>query len=377
MDPGMAHTTLTRTFELLRASLRGQLVVLAFNAVMCGLVLLAVDGTYVPLAMLLALLVATSLAARTATRGQAGYDTLASDLPGDLLQLVPRLLAQSLLVGVPAVLVWSLALVIAGPAPMVGLGLVLLLVPASVLLLAPQLLVIGGIASGDRSWTPRHALTMSLHRDRILRTQLIALAGIVVAMLPGLPLALLAMVLATQLGPAAPIAFGLALVAPTPILGCGTAAAWKVLGGDELLRGESARHETGSTGADAFGRAAPPRPGAPAPVDDPRDAAHEVTWAEGAAWDVALDAGAAWGTWIRLPAAVRAGIQVRWHSGAPPEVSLAAADGTWRRPGELPATGEPLVVDLAEGDTYLQLTSRANVPQAISATLLVPGHAAA
>jgi hypothetical protein len=68
---------------------------------------------------------------------------------------------------------------------------------------------------------------------------------------------------------------------------------------------------------------------------------------------------------------------VQWHAGAPPEVALASADGTWRRPGELPATGEPLLVDLEAGDTYVQLTSRAAVPQSISAALLVPGELAA
>lgn len=362
----MAQATITRTFALLRTSVHGQLLVLAGGALLAAAALMAVPAAHVLVASQLLALLLVGVSARSAARGIAGYDTTPGDLPGDVLQLAPRLVAQAAGITVPAALTWWLALQLSGIAPAVGLVLVLLLVPASLLLPAPLLLSIAAVGCGDRSWLPAAAVTLARRRPGALVLHGLVLAGLVVAALCALPVVLVAFAVGAQLGPIAPVAFGIAAVAPAPLLGCGSVALWKSLDGDRLLheRIEAAAVEPNDGGSVPTSQA-PPAPETP------------TAWADGPTWDIAIDAGAAWGTWIRLPAAVRIGLLVSWRGGAAPALSIASPDGSWRQPGDPSHPSTPVVVDMPPGDSYVQLTSRATSAQAVSVTLLLPATAAA
>jgi hypothetical protein len=351
----MAVATLQRTLALLRTSVRGQLLVLGTSALAAGALLAGASGPYAPLMAVLLVLCSIGLSARSATRGIAGYDTTLSDLPDDLMHVVPRLVVQCSQILVLPIAAWWLALQLTSMAPLAGLVVMFLLVPASLLVPAPLLLAVAAVASGDRSFGASIAARLATRRPGAFGVHVVVLGGLVVASITALPVALIALLQATQLGLLAPVAFGLAAVMGTPLLGCGSVALWQILDADALVRDRLA-----ASGEDA---------GAHAPGDT-------SGWDEGAAWDMAIDAGAAWGTWVRMPAASSVALRVTWHGGPPPVLALAVGD-VWSQPCEVPASGAPLAFDLPAGDSYLQLTSRAEVPQAISATLLVPGQAAA
>jgi hypothetical protein len=351
----MAVATLQRTLALLRTSVRGQLLVLGTSALAAGALLAGASGAYLSLMAVLLVLCSIGLSARSATRGTAGYDTTPSDLLGDLMHVVPRLVVQCSQILVLPVAAWWLALQLASMAPLAGLVVMCLLVPASILVPAPLLLAVAAVASGDRSLFPAIAVRLATRRPRAVGVHVVVLSGMVIASIAALPVALIALLQATQLGIFAPVAYGLAAVMGTPLLGCGCIAVWNVLGADALV------HDRIEAGSERAGF----------------EASHDTSaWDEGAAWDIAIDAGAAWGTWVRMPAASAVALRVTWHGGPPPVLAVAVGD-VWSQPCEIPDSGAPLAFDLPAGDSYLQLTSRAEVPQAVSATLLVPGQAAA
>jgi hypothetical protein len=360
----MTDAVSKRLVALLRASARGQLLVLACAAVL--LALPALGGGSVGgdtgariAAELVVVLVAVGMSARVALRGERGYETTPSDLPGDVLALLPRLVVQCACTLVPFAVAWWLATAIGGAVDVLGLLLVPLVALAS--LLAPPLLVlvVAAAASGDPAWTPAAALRVATGRRGVglALAWLLLLAAIALS----LPVALGGFVAAAQVPHAGFLAFGVAGAVVVPVLGCGALALWRELGGTEVVvAGALERPDAAS-----LFEAAVQVPGA------------DEAWVDGPAWDVAIDAGTAWGTWLRLSTATRAAVRVTWSGGEGPGLSLSGTDGVWWRPGDPAASGAAVSVDLPAGDTYLQVESRSGVAQAVSVVLVLPAAAVA
>ncbi len=359
----MTNAVWKRTLRLLRVSARGQLMLLAIGVVALSLPALGGDrlgsSTIVRVAVegCVALLLA-ALSMRLAVRGERGYDTEPSDLPGDVLALLPRLVAQlTLAIGPFAFALWG-AMQLGGAVDLLGFLLVPL-VGMIVTAFAPALAVFvtAAVASGDVGWTPRVALETA-------RASKPAAFGVVWLLLAAttafaLPASLVALVFVVQVPHAGFVAFGLATSVAIPIIGCGGLALWREVGGVEQVLD-----------------AALAMPGGADLVQAPREAPGiEDAWVDGPAWDIAIDAGTTWGTWLRLATPTRAAIRVTWSGVGAPGLSLSGTDGVWWRPGDPPQSGAAVVVDLPAGDTYLQLESRSPAAQAMSIVLLLPAAA--
>lgn len=361
----MFLATLQRTSALLRASARGQLLLLAPSVLLLAFPMLDLTGEFADLSQRAALtatfaLVMVGLSARVSVRSMSGYDTMLSDLPGDVMLIAPRLLVQGVLAGSPLVIAWVLALALGGAAPLLGVLLFVLLVPLSLLGPVPVLLVAAAVAGGDRRWVPSVALLRL--RTAPLRTSMLMLVPVAAATAALVPLLVVASVLAASTGVGAPVAFVGAAGLLVPLVGCGARGAWLVLDGDEIVRADHAAHAAGDDGIDLE-----------AAFESLQSAAAAVEWTEGPSWDVAVDAGAVWGTWVRMPQPAQVALRVTWHGGPPPALAVADPSGTWRQPGDPASSGAAVAVALPAGDSYLQLASRATTgAQAISVTMLLP-----
>lgn len=380
----MVLATLVDTVRRARASWRGQLGVLAVGAVLLGLTMVGGgDAADLRLRAVVAsievlLLVAASI--RMALNTEAGYDGDLGSVFLDAARYVPRLLTQvGLLAAVPVLVTW-LALRAATALPMVGLLTVPLAFAVLVFTIGPALLAISAVVQHDRDWLPRS--TLSAMRGRQLRVVAIVLGGGVAASFAALPLVLVGLVINAVGGMLGFAGIGLGAASTVPLFGCGSLATWRALGASVATHRERSAHDapTGiapparQAGVDlaaAFG-VAPAQPSAPASVPE-----SITTWLDGPTWDVAVEPGAVWGTWIRIEAPSVIGFRVTWHDGLAPDVAFASEAGAWTRTTPLTASGEILQASLPAGSTYVQVTSRANVSQAVTLGLLVPPAVAA
>ncbi len=360
----MVTSTLVDTSHRVCASWRGQLAVLAAGTMLLGLTLAGGgDAAGLQLRILLGsveLLLLIAASARMALNAEAGYDGDPESVALDIVRYLPRLLAQvGLIIAVPAAVLW-LALQAASMASVLGLVTVPLAFAVFVFALGPALLAIAAVVQHDRDWIPRS--TFVALRGRHLRVVALVLGGGVAAACAILPLALIGFVINAVAGMLGFVGIGLVAVGAVPLLGCGALAAWRALDGSvaDVAESEPAAREAVDIAA-AFGAA-------PAPV---------TTWLDGPSWDVAVEPGAAWGTWIRIEAASVMGFRVTWHVGDAPQVAFASEAGTWTQAGPLIASGDVLQASLPAGSTYVQLTSRASVAQALTIGLLVPPAVAA
>jgi hypothetical protein len=372
----MATAVLVDAFRRIRASWQGQLVVLAGGSVLLGLLLnpvVGVAGLQVQLLLAAAcLLVLVGTSTSVALRTAHGYDSLPSDVATDGARLAPRLLAQGFITLLPGIAAWWLALASSSVHPL----LVLLLMPvafgASVASAALGLLACAAVAHDDRSWLPQQS--WKVLRGSPLRVTGSTVVLLVTASAVALPFMLLGMVAVALLGPIGSIGLGLAAAALTPTLGAGSLALWRAAG---------ASIEQPASQADAAGieRSTPSAPGSTS-AQSP-EAAGAATmlvaapWTEGPTFNVAIDAGATWGTWLGFDAPAQVAFRVTWHGGGAPELLIAGEDGVWTRPGALDAQGMTPAVQLPPGNTYLQLANGSSAPQAVAVELLVRRRAVA
>ena len=364
----MVTSTLADALRRARASWRGQLVVLGVGAMLLGLTLLGGgDAADLQLRMLVGsvevlLLLAASI--RMALIAEAGFD---GDLPSvgfDVLSMLPRLLTQvGLLVAFPMVVSW-LALQLASLMPAVGLLTVPIAFAVVAFTAGPALLAICAVVQQDRDWLPRSTI-------RAVRGHQVALAGIVLAggvlaCLASVPLALVGLVVNAVGGMLGFAGVGLVAAGALPWLGCGALATWRAIGA------------TIDAPAEQDGAAVDAAPATRVGADVDLAAAFGVTpdpvttWLDGPAWDVAVEPGAAWGTWIRIDAPSVLGFRISWHGGSAPLIAFASEAGVWTQPGPVRASGDVLQAALPAGSTYVQLTSRAAAAQAVTLSLLVP-----
>lgn len=352
----MVSVALMDALRMLRASWRGQLVVLAAGALIVGVVH-ASGG--VPLALRVAvstavLVVLVAMSARAAVRGRIAT----RDVP----LLAPRTCTQGALAAAPIALVWWIGMAAASLHPLLGLVSLPVAMICSVVLLGPLLLVPAAVASGDPAWIPQSSFAVL---RRSWRPILLGLPVVLVMVsMAALPLMLVGIVLASQLGPLAFLGLGLSIASIIPWLGVVSVAAWRVLGGADIVA-----HMQGTD--DEW------MPTHPAATSAPQVGPPEPVWVDGAAWEMSVDAGAAWGTWLRMPAASQVALRITWGDGAAPTLSLADQAGTWRRPGDPSSSGDAVAMSLPAGDTYLQVQSRSPAAQAMSITLLLPATMAA
>jgi hypothetical protein len=369
----MVTSTLVDALQRARASWRGQLALLGIGSLLLGLTL--VGGTdagdlqwRVPIGVVEAiLLVAASI--RMALVAEAGYDGDVADVAHDTLMAAPRLVAQAGLVAlVPVAATW---VGLQATSLMTALGLVMVPLAFAVAVLAagPMLLATCAVVLGDRAWLPR-STWRALH-GRHVRVAMVVLAGGVAAAMAAVPFVLVGFVVMALGGWLGILGAGLGAASAIPWLGCGALATWRAIGGTvDLAHGTSAEEadELSPNVAAAFGAATPGSAVAPAAP---------TSWMAGPAWDVAVEPGAVWGTWIRIDAPSVLGFRVEWHAGSPPELAFASEAGTWTRPGVLGASGEVLQASLPAGSTYVQVTSTSPTAQALTVALLVPPAVAA
>lgn len=376
----MVTSTLVDTLARVRASWRGQLAVLAVGAVLLGLTLLgggdAADLQLRVLVGSLEVLVLVAISIRMALVAEAGYD---GDLPSvglDVVAMLPRLLTQvGLIVAFPMVVSW-LALQLASLLPALGLLTVPVAFAVLVFATGPAMLAMCAVVLHDRDWLPRS--TIRAVRGRQVLVAGIVLAGGVAACMAALPLVLVGFVLNAVGGMLGFTGVGLVAAGTLPWIGCGALATWRAIGAtiepaaDAPVAAGAATTQlpAGMDLAAAFGIAptSPAAAAAPAPV---------TTWLDGPTWDVAVDPGAVWGTWIRIEAPSVLGFRVSWHGGAAPELAFASEAGAWTHPDPVRTSGDVLQAALPAGSTYVQITSRASAAQAVTLNLLVPPAVAA
>ncbi len=369
----MVTTTLVDTLRRARASWRGQLAVLVVGSVLLGLTLLGGgDAADLQLRILVGstwvlLLVAASI--RVALVAEAELEDELPAVGYEVLKMLPRLLTQvGLIVAFPMIVTW-LAMQLASAMPVLGL----LTFPAAfavvVFTAGPALLAMCAVVMHDRDWLPRS--TLHAVRGRQAAIAGIVLAGGVAAGMAALPLALIGFVLNAVGGMLGFAGIGLVAAGILPWIGCGALATWRAIGAsvDAASGGEvpaAASHPASVLDTDvaaAFGLAP-----TPAPV---------TTWLDGPAWDVAIEPGAAWGTWIRIETPSVLGFRLSWHGGTAPLVAFASEAGAWTHPDPVWASGDVLQAALPAGSTYVQVTSRAAAAQAVTLNLLVPPAVAA
>jgi hypothetical protein len=366
----MATAVLVDASRRIRASWQGQLVVLAGGALLLGLLLNPVVGVAgLQVQALLAatcLLVLVGTSTSVALRAEHGYDSLPSDVATDAVRLAPRLLLQGFVTLLPGIVAWWLAMASSSVHPL----LVLLLMPvaflASVVSMTLGLLACAAITHDDREWLPRQAWKVLQRRPwRLIGSTIVLL---VVASIVALPFLLFGMVLVALLGPIGSIGPGLAAAALAPTLGAGSLALWRAAGA-------SLEQPAPAGDVAALEGLEPPAPnGALALAPDPaavaalQAAAH---WTPGPTFDVAIDAGATWGTWLGFDAPAQVAFRVTWHGGVAPDLLIAGEDGSWTRPGTFDAHGMTPAVQLPPGHTYVQLASASPAPQAVAVELLV------
>jgi hypothetical protein len=381
----MVLSALVDTARRARASWRGQLMVLAAGAVLLGLTLLgggdAADLQQRMLVGSVEVLLLIAASTRMALHDEAGYDGDATSVGYEVLLVLPRLLTQvGTVLGIPIVVTW-LAMQVASATPALGDISVPVAFAVYVFTLGPALLAISAVVQHDRDWLPRS--TFRALRGRQLAIAGIVLAGGVAACCVALPLVLLGFVVNAVGGMLGFLGAGLAAAGTLPLLGCGALATWRALGAVVTTRTldedeDAATSPAIGSGVDlatAFG--ASTAPAAPAALAAPAAPEPVTTWMDGPSWDVAIEPGAVWGTWIRIDAPSVLGFRLTWHGGPAPELAFASEAGTWTRTEPLRASGDVLQAALPAGSTYVQVTSRAPTAQAVTVGMLVPPAAAA
>ncbi len=364
----MVTNVLVDAGRRLVASWRGQLVVLALGTGLLGLTMFEAGGAGdVQLRLLVGtfegiLLLAASI--RMALIAEHGYDGDLESVAFDVLRMLPRLVTNVGAIAVVPIVVGWLALQLASLVPVVGLVTIPIAFVVAVFCWNPALLAACAVVLGERRWLPYAALRAI--RGRQVQLVLLAVAGAVIAAMIALPLVVVGFVLVSMGGMIGLLGTGLAAGAIIPYVGCGALATWRTLGATVDVpvaptHGD-ADHDVDVDVAAAFQSAATPAP---------------VTWLEGPAWDVAVEPGAVWGTWIRIEAASVLGVRVSWSGTAAPELAFASEAGVWTKPGELAASGDIVQVAIQAGSTYIQVTSRSTSSQAITVGLLVPPAVAA
>jgi hypothetical protein len=315
-------------------SWRGQLVVLGGGAVLLGPLLhwLAADLAWWRAGVALVVGLAIVLLATRCATGRA--------VTGEwILAASPRAGTQVVIAAAPALLVGICALPLAGLHPVLALTVVPLAFAVVAWVFAPVLVSIAVVAEGDRSWLPARAVR-AIH-PRWGRATLFALAGAAVISLFALPLVVMGVVLAAVGGWLSLLGSGLAAAAPIPWIACGAVALARALEADQ------------------------------ASSLDPSDVAvSDPAWVDGPSWDVVLEPGVPWGTWIRVPA--RTDLQFRMHAGAgpPPLLDVGREDGTWLSV-PIGSDGAAQPVSLATGHAYLQLRGQGAVAERVALAMFV------
>ncbi len=372
----MVTTILVDAFRRALASWRGQLVVLAVGTLLLGLTFGVATGAGDLLLRMVVgwveVVVLLGASVRMAVLAEAGYEfepeNGAFDLAAEVLGDAPRLLAQvGVLTLVPLAACWA-ALQLISMAAMLGFVLVPLMFVVLLLSGGPALLAVSAVVLGDRDWLPRAAVRAA--RPRLGLVTRSAIAGGVVASLAAVPLALFGFVAMSVLGMFGFAGTGLVAAGSIPWIGCGALALWRAVGATiGTSEGQGDDHAAAALGArDADATAA---------VAAAFGAAPATSWLPGPTWDVAIDAGAVWGTWIRIEAASVMGFRVSWNGGPAPDLTFASEAGSWTDPGTLGASGSVLQAAMPAGSTYVQLSSQASAAQAVTLELLVPAAAAA
>lgn len=365
MIPAMATSVLASALRHARDSWQGQLGVLAIGAIMLGTnVATGAAGTDMVPRLVIGFVELLMLLAASIRAAEARYEDLSVELLIDelvtIVGMLPRLLAQATIAASPAVVLGMLALQLAGMVPMLGLLLIPFVFIAWAIALPMMLLAIAAVVHGDRSWLPRAAIRAVRRQPGVL--VLGALVGVVASAVASLPIVLIGLVFTAVAGWPGVFGSGLAAGAFVPWLGCWMLAQYRAAG---VVVAHPAVHVTDTDAGWSAGVATEP------PMFEP------VPWVEGPAWDVAVEPGSVWGTWVRLEAGAHVAFRLAWTGSVPPQLLLAVEDGTWTAPGAVARPGDVVEVVLPAGNTYVQVGSTDAAAQAITITMLVRGAAVA
>lgn len=350
MVHAMTAAAMTRSLERARRSWRGQLAVVGLGALLLAPVLHGIsDGgqtlarSIVVFIELLALLVGSVRIAGGAHSGSFARESAV------LARLLPRALAQAIVVIAPLVTLVALAMRLSGLAPLLVLVVVPIALASAAVTSTLLLLVAGASGAGDELWLPRRSLRAM--RDAPLQVLLAGVVGGVAACAASLPLVVVALVLGALAGPAGAVGAGLAFSAVVACLGCVAYALWSVAG------------------------CAVDHPADPHLVDGVPGSRGGLGWAEAGSWQVALEPGVASGGWVQLEFPSLVVLQLRWTGATPPELSLVQPDGATIAVQAATAGGDQFTASLPAGPTWVQLRSRAAHPQVSSITMHVAAAA--
>lgn len=354
----MPLAVLNAATRLLVASWRGQLAVLGCSTVLLAVLLLQATTAgdlwlrsgvgAVALCALAAASMRVALVHERAGTSSVQEETVA------VLALLPRIVVQCGVLVVPFLLVQAVMLRVADHVAIFGIVLVALLLAIGVVLVVPVALALAAIVHGDRSWLPERALAAL--RVAPLGLTCSVLVGGTAAALASLLLIVPALVIAAIAGPASALGGGLAAASIVPWIGCGALALWRAAGVEvePLDLGESSPASAG-----------------------PASRIDHHACAELAAWNVAVEPGAVWGTWVQLPMALEVGVLLDWSPGAVPELLLAGPDGAWVRPPQPTTTGDVVAISMPAGATWLQVGVRGPGAQSVAIRLLDRSRVAA
>lgn len=329
MSMRMPAAVLSLTLHMLRASARRQLVVLAAGSLLLGLLGHAVlasasrEMALLGVAVLVPVLLAASI---RAARGER-IDAAAAQM---LLRSAPRVVSQSCLAVAPLLVAAALVAAASLLHPLLALMLVPVAFCVAAIVAAPTLLAVAAVGHGDDSWLPRRAWRMLGGRVWLLAG--LTLAGGVAVGFAVLPLAFAGVLLVTLPPPLSTVGLGLAPGAVVVLLGCLTLALWRSLGGVD---------------------AAEASPGA---AEQPCQAGP---------WEIVLEPGAAWGTWLQLPRATLLDVHLSWAAGPAPLLRTCSADGVWSHPVEALLPGALLQLPVPAGAVYVQVEGRSTTPQVV------------
>lgn len=333
MPASMGTALLTTTARLVLASWRGQLALLGAGVLVLGALLHGVtDGGLVAARIVASLLVGVVIAFASATVAAAGRAPLRATLdPALVARRVQRLLVQVMAAAMPAAVAVVLALSGANIHPLVGLLMLPIAFAACAACASLVLLAIAAVADGHDRWLPISA--WRTFRGSPWRLTGVVVAGGVAASVVVLPFVLTGLVVMAIGSLLGPLGTGLAAGAVLPLIGSSAIAVWRASGVD-------------------------PVPAAPSVIAGP-------------SWVVRLEAGGAWGTWVRLDRATDLQVRVEWTGVPGPDLAVADEAGRWRRPPAPAASGDRVVVNVPAGNSYLHLGSTGTDVQNCRVSLLV------
>jgi hypothetical protein len=362
----MIMTVLSNTLRLARASWRGQLVVMGLATILLGVLTRgATSGAFLQVREVVVCAAAIALvtaSARVATQPQlyVSRETLEREARA-LQELLPRAMAQAGIAALPSIVLVMLSQLLVHLNALFGLLVVPVAFAGEVVLAAPILLAVAAVVHGDRAWVPTAAFAATARAPLSLAGTV--LCGSVAAGSACLPLIVVGLVLAAVLGPLSLIGAGLAAASMMPWMGAGALALWTTSGATiSVTEDEDDDGAAHGTVAAAFGA----DPAAVAPA-----------WVDGPSWQVTVQPGVAWGTWLRMAAPSAAAFRVAWSEGPAPSIALGSEAGAWVQPGELAANGAAVVAAMEAGNTYLRVDLRGALPQNVAITMLLPAAAAA